>query len=111
MANAFKNNGVATIGTSYVTVYAPSTTIPGTSGTVIGLSVANKHTDDVLIDAILSKPTGDFFIIKAAPITIGSTLLLFGGEQKMVVEPGDVVKVKSNVAASIDVIISVLEIF
>jgi hypothetical protein len=50
------------------------------------------------------------FIIKDAPVPVGSSLVVVGGDQKVVLEPGDTVKVTSNTALSADAIVSVLEI-
>lgn len=107
MSNSFKNNGVAGIGTAYVNVYVPDA---GVTATVVGLSIANVYTETVLIDAILVKPGGQFFIVKSCPVAVGGTLILFGGDQKLVIMPGDTVRVRSNFAASVDAIISVLEL-
>lgn len=110
MSNSFKNNGVAGIGISYVNVYSPPVSPSGVVATVIGLTVANIHTETVYIDAILAKPGGQFFIIKSAPVPVGGSLLLCGGDQKVVVQQGDSIRIKSNVAASVDAIVSYLEL-
>ena len=113
MANAFKsetNNGV---GTSAATIY---TCPASTQTTLIGLTVANIHTSQIEVDVQLDASTrtsgaeDSVYIIKAAPVPVGSSIVIIGGEQKVVVEPGDTVKVTSNTAASADVALSLLEI-
>jgi hypothetical protein len=48
-------------------------------------------------------------VVKAAEIYTGGALVAVGGDQKLVLETGDIIKVKSNTASSIDTIISVME--
>lgn len=113
MANSFKSKTDASIGTSTVTLY---TCPANTETTIIGLTVANKHTAQIEIDVELdgSTRTSDaqdrVFIIKDAPVPVGSSLVVVGGDQKVVMEPGDTLKITSNIATSADAIISILEI-
>jgi hypothetical protein len=50
------------------------------------------------------------YLIKAAPVPVGSSLVVVGGEQKVVMNASDVLKVTSNTASSADVALSILEI-
>ena len=113
MANAFKSETDTAIGTSPATIYTcPSST----QTTIIGLTVANIHTSQIEIDVQLDASTrtsgaeDSVYIIKDAPIPVGSSLVVVGGEQKIVMEPGDTIKVTSNTASSADVAMSILEI-
>ena len=113
MANAFKSETDTAIGTSPATVYTcPSST----QVTVIGLTVAKIVTSQIEIDVQLDASTrtsgaeDSVYIIKDAPIPVGSSLIVIGGEQKVVMEPGDTLKVTSNTASSADVVVSLLEI-
>ena len=78
--------------------------------------MANIHTSQIEVDVQLDASTrtsgaeDSVYIIKAAPVPVGSSIIIIGGEQKVVVEPGDTVKVTSNTAASADVALSLLEI-
>jgi len=49
-------------------------------------------------------------LVKNAPIPAGGTLVVVGGDQKVVLEPTDVVIVQSDTASSGDVTVSYLEI-
>jgi len=49
-------------------------------------------------------------LIKAAPVPVGGTLVVVGGDQKVVMEPGDALKVVSDTASSADVVMSHLDI-
>jgi hypothetical protein len=50
------------------------------------------------------------YLVKAAPIPVGGALVVIGGDQKVVMEPGDAIKVTSDTAASADVVLSHLDI-
>lgn len=108
MANTFKSTGVNTIGVTKTTVYtAPA----ATTTTVIGLSVANVlPSTSISIDVILGKGANEYFIVKNAPIMPGGTLVAVGGDQKLVLETGNTIKVTSSIALSADTIVSVLEV-
>ena len=107
MANAFKNSAVANIGTTATTVY---TTPSATTSTVIGLTVANVITTPITVDIYVTISAVNYYIIKNAVVPVGGTLIPIGGEQKLVLQAGHLIKVASNTAVSADVIVSVLEI-
>lgn len=107
MANTFKNAGVAGIGTTATTIYtAPS----ATTSTIIGLTIANVHTAPVYVNVWANISGVDYYLIKAAAVPLGGALVPVGGDQKLVLEAADSIKVSSNVATSVDVIVSALEI-
>ena len=109
MANAFKNKTQRQIGTSLTAI--ESYTVGGsTETTVIGLTISNTTTSVIEVDATLNDGSNDFYIVKAAPVPVGGTLVVVGGDQKVVMMPGDSIKVKSDTATSADVIMSILEI-
>jgi len=123
MANTFRNKTSKGVGTSYFQVGANSAgasqsgayAVPSsTETTVIGLSLSNKTTSSVDVDVALSttmaNTTNDISMASAIPVPAGSTLVLVGGDQKLVMETTELVKVKSSAASSIDVIMSLLEI-
>ena len=108
MANAFKLVTDTGVGTTAATVH---TGAASTETTIIGLSVANIHTAQIEVDVQLENNDGDnIYLIKAAPIPVGSSLVVVGGEQKVVMEADDVLKVTSDTASSADVALSILEI-
>lgn len=107
MANAFKSNVAADIVTSGNTVYTcPS----ATQTTLIGLTISNKSAGTVTANVFLRRSSVDYSIISNAPILNGSTLVPIGGEQKVVFQASDELKVTASANASIDVIASLLEI-
>jgi|TARA_E500000178_G_C16770967_1_gene639158 hypothetical protein len=108
MANSFKIKTDTAVGTSPATIYTcPSST----ETTIIGLSIANIVASQITADVQLENNDGDnIYLIKAAPIPVGSTLVVVGGDQKVVMEASDVLKVTTNTASSGDVALSILEI-
>tara|TARA_R100000773_G_C4134812_1_gene64050 strand:- start:179 stop:523 length:345 start_codon:yes stop_codon:yes gene_type:complete len=113
MANAFLSETDKEIGTSTATVFTCGSS---TESTIIGLSVANRVTSQILVDVELdasSRTSGSedkVFLVKDAPIPVGGTLVVIGGDQKVVLEPGDAIKVTSDTASSADVVLSHLDI-
>ena len=108
MANTFKNAASAATGTSEVSVY----TVPSsTTSTVIGLTMANVTAGTIEADIRVydSSGTAHYYLVKSAEIFTGGALVAVGGDQKLVLETGDIVKIKSDTASSIDTIISVME--
>ena len=109
MANTFKNAAAAATGTSEALVY----TVPGaTTTTVIGLTCANVTSTSpikVSIRVYDSSGTAHFFVVKNAEVFEGGALVAVGGDQKLVLETGDIIKVVSDTASSVDTIVSVME--
>lgn len=107
MASSFKSAVLANVGTSATTAYtAPA----ATTTTVIGLSVANVSGGAVYTDVTLVKGATTVYLIKNAPVPYGGTLVIVGGDQKVVLETGNYIQVKSTAATSLDVVASVLEL-
>ena len=107
MANTFKNSVAKNVGTSPVTVY----TCPvSTQTTMIGLSVANTSASPITADAYVTRSAVDYYLVKDATVAVGGSLVIVGGDQKVVLEPSDVLKVETSAAASADCFASLLEI-
>jgi len=108
MANTFKIKTDTAVGTGAATIYTcPSST----ATTIIGLSIANIVASQITVDVQLENSDGDnIYLVKAAPVPVGSALVVVGGDQKVVMEASDVLKVTSNTASSADVALSILEI-
>lgn len=104
MANAFKNYIAASV-TTQTSVY---TTPSATQTTVIGLNVANTNASAASVDIQVTSGATTVYILKGAPIPVGGALVAVGGDQKLVLEAADDLKVTSTV--TVDVVVSVLEI-
>ena len=109
MANTFKRKLSRSIGTS-LTAVGSYTVGASTETTVIGLVVSNTTASQVLVDATLNDGSNDTYLIKQAPVPSGGAIVIVGGDQKVVLETNDSIKVKSDTASSVDVVMSILEI-
>jgi len=113
MANAFLSETDTAVGTSAATIL---TCGASTETTIIGLSISNIVTSQITVDVQLdasgrtSGAEDSVYLVKAAPIPVGSSLVVVGGDQKVVLEPGDAIKVTSSQASSADVVLSHLDI-
>ena len=109
MANSFTRKVQRGVGTTLTAI--GSYVVPAaTQVAAVGLTVANTTTAAITVDITLNDGTNDTYLVKAAPIPVGGTLVAIGGEQKVVLNTGDSIKVKSNTAASCDAILSLLEL-
>jgi hypothetical protein len=107
MANTFKSNVAANIITSGNTVYTcPS----ATQTTLIGLTLSNKSAGTITANVYLRRSSTDYSVISNAPLLTGSTLVPIGGEQKVVLQAADELKITTSANGSLDVIASLLEI-
>tara|TARA_B100000902_G_scaffold374208_1_gene402979 strand:- start:1251 stop:1577 length:327 start_codon:yes stop_codon:yes gene_type:complete len=106
MANLFKSYTDTAIGTSESTAYTvPSATV----AVIIGLNVSNIIGNQINIDLRVDKAIGDdVYLVKGIPIPNGSSFE-FNAGNKFVLQTGDSIKIISDTAASVDVLISVLE--
>lgn len=107
MANTFKNQLQAAVGTSPTTIYTAGV---GVSTTVIGMTIANILNNSITANVIVTSGASDYYLVKMASIDPGNSLITIGGEQKLVLEAGDVLKVSTSNASAADVIVSLLEI-
>ena len=112
MANTFKLKTKAGIDASLVTVY----TVPADTKTVIiGLTVSNIKGASVTADAqiVTASTSGEnadnVYIIKDVPLPTGSSIEIMSGN-KIVLEAGDIVRVKGSVTDAVDAILSIMEI-
>lgn len=109
MANTFTRKLQRGVGTTLTSV--GSYTVPAsTQVAAVGLSLANITAAAITVDVTLNDGTTDTYLLKDGPIPAGGTLVAIGGEQKVVLNTGDTIKVKSNTASSCDVILSLLEL-
>lgn len=100
MPNVLTNYTSASSGTSPTTLYTVPT---ATTGTIVGLNVANTTASQIAVDVQIS----GVYLVKGTPIPANSALSVLDG--KIVVKTTETVVVTSNTAASVDAILSVLE--
>lgn len=107
MANLFKSFPAKNVGTSAATVY----TCPvSTQTTLIGLSMANTTSSPITTSAYITRSAVNYFLISGATVPVGSSLVIVGGDQKVVMQPSDVLFIVNSAATSGDCFASLLEI-
>ena len=106
MANNFKLRTKANVGVTTVGIY----TVPvSTSTTILGITLANVSGTGINVTVGIARTLADdVSLIKNVPIPQGSSLELMEGN-KVILEPQDEVNVNSDVASSLDVSLSILE--
>ena len=104
MSNTFKNYFGANV-TANTTVFTAG---GGVSATVIGMSIANLTTAPVSCNVFVTSSAADYYMVKNATIAVGGAFVPIGGDQKLVLEASDAIKISAS--AGCDVILSVLEI-
>ena len=104
MAQSFRRCPKNNVGTSVEDVYTADS-----YDTIVGIALTNVHTSSIDVDVYINDGTNDIYLVKSAPIPVGSQLQLIDGGAKVVVQNGDVIKVKSSVASSCDVWISAVD--
>jgi len=111
MANTFKLktfDGSSTAADTDMSIY---TCPASTQTTIIGMSIANITTGEISVDVKITNSDGDnVFLVKDAPVPTGGSFVPVGGDQKVVLEPSDVIIVQSNTLNSADTTLSILEI-
>ena len=106
MASTFTSAVAKDVGTSTSSIL----TVPSaTTDTLIGLSVANTSAGAITINVYVTRSGTDYYIIKGAAVPVGSTFIMSGREQKVILLAADVLKVSSSAAAAADVIASILQ--
>jgi hypothetical protein len=107
MANNFKNSILSAVGTTNQNAYVCPA---ATQTTVIGMTIANILNNSISANVYLNAAGSNVHMIKNATIAPGGALVPIGGDQKVVLEAGDFLRVQTSAADSADVILSVLEI-
>jgi hypothetical protein len=107
MANTFKNFLTKDLTTTGSTLYScPS----DTQTTVIGFSISNTSSSPITADAFITSGGTDYYLIKSGVVPVGGSLVIVGGDQKVVLEASDVLKALASTTTTADAVVSVLEI-
>tara|TARA_R100000458_G_C8159061_1_gene163852 strand:+ start:19 stop:345 length:327 start_codon:yes stop_codon:yes gene_type:complete len=104
MAQNFRRYTKNNVGTSVENVYTADS-----YDTVVGIALTNVAATSINVDCYINDGANDIYMIKSAPIPVGSQLNLIDGGAKVVVQNGDVIKVKSDTASSCDVWVSAVD--
>ena len=116
MANAFKNTTVRATSLAADTDVAIGSAVANatTTQTLIGMTIANITSGVITASVSLNNVSdGQTWIVKDAPIPSGGSLITCGGDQKICLfhngTNGDQIKVRSNTANSMHIVLSYLE--
>ena len=106
MAQNFRRYTSNNVGTSPATVVTADT-----YDTLVGISLANVHTSAINVDCYINDGTNDIYLVKDAPIPVGSSLQVLDGGAKVVLDgtTSDALKVVSDTASSLDVWVSAVD--
>ena len=104
MAQNFRRYTSNDVGTSAQTLFTANS-----FDTVVGISVANVTTSAVNASVYINDGSNDIYLVKNAPIPVGSALQVLDGGAKFVVQNNDALKVVSDTASSLDVWVSTVD--
>ena len=104
MAQNFRRYTSNDVGTSAATLFTSDS-----YDTVVGISVANITASAVVASVYINDGSNDIYLVKDVTIPAGSSLQVLDGGAKFVVQSGDVLKVISDTASSLDVWVSTVD--
>jgi hypothetical protein len=103
--------------TSYVNKDVPTsnativTTSAGSQTSIIGLSCTNTSVaNNITANVYITRSGTDYYVVRYAPVPVGGALVVVGGDQKLVLNAGDILRVSSSANTSMDVITSAVVI-
>jgi len=107
---AFKSKAVQNLSNSSGSPTTISDTVSGsTTHVVVGLTISNTSAANITATVTFTKSGGSaIHLVKDAPIAVGGTLVLIGGDQKVVAEAGDLFKAYVSASSAADAILSYL---
>ena len=104
MAQNFRRYKARNIGASASTLFTANS-----NDTIVGISLANVHSSAINVSVFINDGSNDHYLIKTAPIPTGSQLQVLDGGAKFVVQSGDILKVQSDTASSVDAWVSAVD--
>ena len=107
MANTFKLKTKSDVGVTTVGIYTAG---GSTTTVIIGITCANTSGTGIHVGlGITRSSVDDISLIKDVPIPQGSSFEFMGGN-KIVLETTDTITAKSDVASSLDIALTIMEI-
>ena len=108
MATYFKNAIIKDVGTVPITVYSPPI---GTNTIVLGLNLANLIDSVVKVTVTLQDTTSvSGYIVKDVMIAPNSSLRILSAGEKLIFASQSTLQVNADIADSIDVVMSYVEL-
>ena len=109
MANTFTRKLQQNVGAT-ATRIGNYTVASSTSVVVIGLTVTNTTGSAISANVFINDGAANTYVIVNSPIGSGASLVVVGGDQKIVLNTGDSIYVQSSASSSIDTVMSIMEI-
>ena len=104
MAQNFRRYTSNNVGTSAATIFTANS-----YDTIVGLSVSNVATSQIVISVYINDGSNDIYLVKDAPVPVGAALQVLDGCANVVVQSSDALKVISDTASSADVWVSAVD--
>jgi len=111
MAQDFERFAASSISNTQTPTGATTLWTSNSDDALIGINAANKGTSQILVTFLVtdSDNTPFYYILKDAPIPVGSALQILDGGAKVVLQNGDILKAYADTASACDVWISVVD--
>lgn len=109
MANTFTRKLQQNVGATPAKI-GNYTVASSTSVVVIGLTVTNTTGSAIEANVFINNGVANTYVVANSPISSGASLVVVGGDQKIVLITGDSIYVQSSAATSIDATMSIMEI-
>lgn len=109
MANTFTRKLSRGVGITAAAV-GSYTVASSTTVVIVGLTVTNISGSAITANVFINDGAANTSVVTNAPISSGASLVPIGGDQKIILLTGDSLYVQSSAAASIDAILSIMEI-
>ena len=107
MAQNFRRYTLNNVGT--VAQDIPDGSNFDTYDAIVGISLSNVAVTAINVSCYINDGTNDIYLIKDAPLPVGSSLQVLDGGAKFVVQSGDRLYVVSDTASSLDVWVSAVD--
>jgi hypothetical protein len=102
MAQDFERHINRNTGTGAVTVVTSNS-----DDALVGIRLCNIHaSSSINVDVYIVNGGNSFYIAKGTPIPVGSQLELVDAGSKIILQSGDALTIKSNLATSLDSVVS-----
>ena len=109
MANTFYRKVSRNVGNTAVSI-GSYTVGSGNTSIVLGLTVCNTTGAAINTSVYINDGSNNYYLIKDAPVPGGGSLVVIGGDQKVVLQASDSMRVISDAVTSVDAVMSIMEI-
>jgi len=107
MAQNFRNSITRNTGTTPVDIL-PEALIDSYDA-VVGIRLANVSGSNITVDVYIVRSATNYYLIKNVEILQGSSLELIDGGSKIVLHDNDKIMAVSNIATSLDTVVSYVD--